>query len=503
MQSSHPLRHLRCSVVLAALAILASPLSAKQGAPPVAAPKTLDFEALAQQFKTSNGLSALPTDDTAVVLALDKAFVSLDVGVFDVRYLRAELKDTRHFEDLKGIILGLIDLHGRLLAWVGEKDPGKTGTVMTPALTTFRAWVAAWRPDLLLKAMASKSDSHELAVLAGADAAVLAAIKESAESLRSGAAAGLKLDVKPTHLALLPSRGDFTGFASYVGTLDPTFKSLFWKDTLNVRHEFHVNDLLGLPLEAPAVDGGPVGPSMSDREKTGLFEHITQYAGDKLLREWFGEQLDPGVEIGASINLVIELYGENNSRVFGSGEGKSTPGKNKFVRGGKSTGGKFAKQSADSRWRTELGKDYFVTQLRRAQGDGMKMAGADGKTAPSPNAHFMIDCKTVGDHDYVTAPFLGQNAATKEVAEDAFGDYQEFLRAYRSCFAHWLATIAKPKGEPPPPRPFAKLLRDCVNADGKSFDDRLGSSYGKPLTSPAPATEALEWEFLEWLSHQR
>jgi hypothetical protein len=500
MPSSHSLQLFGCGAIVA---VLASTLVAKQGAPPVAAPKTLDFESLAQQFKSTNALAALPQDDTAVSPALDKAFVSLDVGIFDVRYLRSELKDARHFDDLKGCILGLIDLHARLLAWVGEKDPGKSGTAPTPALTTYRGWVEKWKSDLLLKAMASKSDSHELAVLAGAEPAVLAAIKESAESLRNGSAAGFKLDLKPTRLALLPSRGDFTGFASYMGTLHPEWKTILWTAALNVRHEFHINDLIGLPLEAPAPDGGPVGPSMNDREKTGLFEHVTQYAGDKLMKEWFGERLDSGTEIGAAINLVIELYGENNSRVFGNGEGKSTPGKNKFVRGGKSTGGKFAKQSADSRWRTELGKDYFVTQLRRAQGEGMKMAGADGKTAPSPNAHFIIDCKTPGEHDYVTAPFLGPNAATKEVAEEAMGDFQEFLRAYRSCFVHWLATIAKPKGEPPPPRPFAKLLRDCVKDDGKSFDDRIAASYGAPLTSPAPATEALEWAFLDWLSHQR
>ena len=367
MVSSPSLQRLACGALLA---FVAAPFVAWQTAPPVAAPKTLDFESLAQQFKSSNGLAALPSDDTAVEPALDKAFVSIDVGIFDVRYLRSELKDSKHFEDLKGIMLGLIDLHAHLLAWVGEKDPGKTGMVTTPALTTFRAWVATWKPDLLVKAMASKSDSHELAVLAGADPAVLAAIKESAESLRSGAAAGLKLDLKPTRLALLPSRGDFTGFASYVGSLEPTWKAILWTSILNVRHEFHINDLVGLPLEAPATDGGPVGPSMNDREKTGLLEHVTQATGDKLLREWFcdkekpgpgqPERFDSGVEIGAAINLVIELYGENNSRVFGSGEGKSTPGKNKFVRGGKSTGGKFVKQSVDSRWCTELGKDYFV-----------------------------------------------------------------------------------------------------------------------------------------------
>jgi hypothetical protein len=500
MISSLALRLIAGGVVLA---IGATPLAAKQGAPPVAAPRALDFQGLAQQFKTSNGLETLPADDTAVAPALDKAFLSIDVGLFDVRYLRSELKDTRHFEDLKGIVLGLIDLHARLLAWVGEKDPGKTGMVMTPALTTFRAWVEKWKADLLLKAMASKSDSHELAVLAGADAAVLAAIKESAESLRNGSAAGFKLDLKPTRLALLPSRGDFTGFASYVGSLQPEWKTILWTAALNVRHEFHINDLIGLPLEAPAPDGGPVGPSMNDREKTGLFEHVTQYAGDKLLKEWFGALLDPGLEMGASINLVIELYGENNSRVFGSGEGKSTPGKNKFVRGGKSTGGKFAKQSADSRWRTELGKDYFVTQLRRAQSDGMKFAGGDGKTAPSPNAHFILDTKTPGEHDWVSAPFLGSAAATKEVGEDFHADYQEFLRSYRSCFVHWLATTVKPKVDPPQPRPLSRLLRTSLSGDGKSFDERVAACFGIPLSSPAPATDALEWQFLEWLSRQK
>jgi hypothetical protein len=460
-----------------------------------------DFETQAKQFKNSNALTQLADDENALDASLDTAFVSIDVGIFDVRYLRSALSDAKHFDDLKGILLGLIDLHVHLLAWVAEKDPGKPQAASTPELTTFRAWVAGWKPDLLKKITASKTEGHDLAALAGADAGVLAAIKASAASLRSGAAAGLQLDVKPTRLALLPSRGDFTGFAAYVGSLQEEWKTILWTSALPVRNEFHINDLLGLPLESPASDGGPVGVSMNDREPTGLFEHVTQYAADRLLKDWFGSALEVGVETGAAIDLVIELYGENNARVFGSGEGRSTPGRNKFVRGGASHGGKFAKMNADPKWRVDKGKDYFLVSLRRAQQDGASLAAAAKESAPSPNAHFALDCKEMpGEHDFVTAPFLGAFAANVEVPEAFLPDFQECLRAYRAASVHWLLIAAKPKSDTAPPRPFARLLRSCVTDAAKPFDERLTAIYGMPLATDAPAKDALEWNFLEWLA---
>jgi len=470
-------------------------------APPRAA---RDFEAQAKQFKNSNSLTQLADDEAALDASLDAAFVAIDVGIFDVRYLRSALADAKHFDDLKGIVLGLIDLHVHLLAWVAEKDPGKPMQASTPELTTFHGWVAGWKPDLLKKITASKAEGHDLAVLAGADANVLAAIKASAASLRNGSAAGFKLDVKPTRLALLPSRGDFTGFAAYVGSLQPEWKTMLWTSALPVRNEFHINDLLGLPLESPASDGGPVGISMNDREPTGLFEHVTQYAADRLTKDWFGSALEVGVQTGAAIDLVIELYGENNARVFGSGEGRSTPGRNKFVRGGKSTGGKFAKQNADPKWRLDKGKDYFISALRRAQQEGQTLAAAAKENAPGPTTHFSLDCKEMpGEHDFVTAPFLGTFSANAEVPEAFLPDYQECLRAYRAGFVRWLLIAAKPKADGAPPRPFARLLRSCVTDAAKPFDERVLAIYGVPMTSDKPTTEALEWTYLEWLAKQR
>jgi len=467
-------------------------------------PAARDFESQAKQFKNSNSLTQLADDETALDGSLDTAFVSIDVGIFDVRYLRSALADPKHFDDLKGILLGLIDLHVHLLAWVAEKDPGKPAQASTPELTAFRTWVAAWKPELLKKISGSKAEGHDLAALAGADASVVAAIKASAASLRSGSAAGLKLDVKPTRLALLPSRGDFTGFAAYVGSLQPEWKTILWTSALPVRNEFHINDLLGLPLESPASDGGPVGVSMNDREPTGLFEHVTQYAADRLLKDWFGSALEAGTQTGAAIDLVIELYGENNARVFGSGEGRSTPGRNKFVRGGASHGGKFAKQNADPKWRLEKGKDYFVTALRRSQQDGATLAAAAKESAPGPNTHFALDCKEMpGEHDFVTAPFLATFAANAEVPEAFLPDFQECLRAYRACFVHWLLIAAKPKADSAPPRPFARLLRSCVTDAAKPFDERVTAIYGMPLATDKPASESLEWAFLEWLAKQR
>jgi hypothetical protein len=81
-------------------------------------PAAKDFEAQAKQFKNSNSLTQLADDEAALDASLDAAFVAIDVGIFDVRYLRSALSDAKHFDDLKGIVLGLIDLHVHLLAWV-------------------------------------------------------------------------------------------------------------------------------------------------------------------------------------------------------------------------------------------------------------------------------------------------------------------------------------------------------------------------------------------------
>src|SRR5262245_20722435 len=133
-----PTRTLLAAVVALSLAF----------APRPAAP---DFESQAKQFKNSNALTQVADDEEALATSLDTAFVSIDVGIFDVRYLRSALADAKHFDDLKGIVLGLIDLHVHLLAWVAEKDPGKPAQASTPELTTYRAWVAGWKPDLLKK----------------------------------------------------------------------------------------------------------------------------------------------------------------------------------------------------------------------------------------------------------------------------------------------------------------------------------------------------------------
>src|SRR6185295_13470710 len=76
-----------------------------------------DFDEQAKHFRESNNLAKVAADESALEPALDEAFVSIDIGVFDVRYLRSALADPKHFEDLKGIVLGLIDLHVHLLAW--------------------------------------------------------------------------------------------------------------------------------------------------------------------------------------------------------------------------------------------------------------------------------------------------------------------------------------------------------------------------------------------------
>jgi hypothetical protein len=480
---------------------LASVLAGTLAAASRAQQQESNYTELATRYRSSHGLDGLPTDETAVQGALDKGFASLGVGLFDVHYPWSALSDPKRVDEFKQLVLGLVDLQVHWVAWLADKDPPPNGPQPTPDFDVVRKWVNSWKPEAIRKAIGAEGSPKDFAKLAGATKPVLDAIQSSSDSIRTGSVVGLELKGKPVELVLAAGRAEFVGFTAFVGSLQDEWKKMLWTGILPQRNEFHLNELVCLALENAAANGGDVGTTMNDREKTGLLEHVTQYAADRLVKHYCGSALDAGIATGAAIDLVIELYGENNARVFGAGEGRSTPARFKFVRGGRSEGGKLAKISADCRWRQEKGKDYFTKPLRLSQPEGEKLAITDKSEAPGPTAHFELDCKEEpGEHDYVTAPFLLNNAATKDVSQPFFADYQEFLRAYRSAFVRFLMTDAKPK-DADVKRPWAKLLKSCVADPKKPFEERAAAIFGTPLTAGDPSSKALEWQFLEWLGH--
>jgi len=468
---------------------------------PQAAP---DYTATAAAYVSSHGLSDLPKDETAVEPALGKAYADLDIGLFHVHYPWAALADAKRGDELKQILLGLVDLQQRWIQWLDEREPATKSAAppVPPEIATVRRWIAGWKMESIRKATASSDASRSLLTAAGGDAAVVSALKGLAAGMRDGSMARLSVAATPTHLVLAAKRSEFQGLVAYVGWLNEEWKKMAWTAALNARTEFHVNEYVFLALETPAPDGGDPGLAMN-REPTGLVQHVTQYASDRLIKSWCGGGIDPQVHTGLAVNLVIELYGENNSRVFGSGEGNKTPARNKFVRGGQSHGGKLAKINADGQWRVDKGKDYFADALRVSQTEGAKQATKEKIGSQNPVANFSLDCKdNPGDHELAVAPFLGAAAAAKEIPENFFGDYQEFLRAYRAGFVRWLSTKAEPKAGSEP-RPFSRLLRACIAEPSKPFDEKAAEIYGVPVTAADATTPSLEWQFLAFIPKQK
>lgn len=469
------------------------------GGLPVAAARAAqaDYSAQATAWRALHGLEALPADASALPAAIEKVDARLDVGVFELRYPWGLLQDTRRIEELRDLVLGLIDLQGTWCGWLAESG----GNATPPAAVTLRNWVKGWRGEALKKALAARKPDESLLDVLKAGAAQRGAVEQLAAGMRGGAALGLELAGGATQLVLAPDRDAFVGFVAFIGTLQPDWKPLAWSQNLAQRSAFYMNDLLVLALVHPAPDGNPAGIPMDQREATGLQQHVLQYAADRLVKHTFGAALDPGLHQGLAVDLVIEVVGENNARLYGSGEGKTTPARERFVVGGRD-GGKLAALNADSKWRIEKGRDWFVKQLKKAQESGGDLATSVGEAAPSPLAHFEIDAKDrTGLHDFASAPLLGAHAAEKGVPENFFADYQEFLRAYRACFVHWLLTAAKPAGGGK--AGAAKLLRARLAQPEAPLDELAQEVFGVPLTDADPGSKALEWQFLGWLARAR
>lgn len=458
-----------------------------------------DYHDAAQKFVQANGLTGLPEGEAAIGEALSRGFATLPLGLFEVSAPWSALVDGHRIDELRDVLLGLLDLELRARAWLDVER----GDAPPPAsAATLRAWIKGWKGDALKKTIAARPTEQSLADFCGADAGEGAAISEFADACRSGAFFGAKLDGSHTQLVLAPTRESFVGLVAFLGEAKADWKPLAWTASLPMQVEFHANQFLVVALVAPAFDGNPAGLPLDGREKTGLFQHVTQYAADRMLRQLFGGKLDPGLHAGLAVDLVIDLYGENNARLFGNKEGNLIPARERFVPGGRSQGGKLSARSADSRWRSEKGRDWFAKQLKAGQTEGGKIALKLGETAPSPLAHFVLDCSTnPGAHDIANAPLLGEFATKQAMPENFAGDYQEFLRAYRSLFVHWLATEAKPASGAK--RGAARLLRARLEQPDRPLDEIATEIFGVALTAPDPAGKALEWQFLAWLSTVR
>ena len=159
------------------------------------------------------------------------------------------------------------------------------------------------------------------------------------------------------------------------------------------------------------------------------------------------------------------------------------------------------KNSAETRWRAERGKDHWIRMLRSAQKDGEAL-DRGGKNRP---AQFSVRNDDGGKQQLVKAPFLGSAAAQTVVPPTEFkGDFAEFLRAYKSAFIYWLQNKSG-GGEKAARESFARLLARLGDPNlATNFEAVFTEFYSdKPLSSPACDKDTLEGQFLAWLQRQK
>jgi len=456
------------------------------------APQGIPYETLAQAVAAEAGLEG--ADPAATDVEQLDCFVGLRVGLFDLR-LPSWVVDEASIEQLRDVALALVDLQTAFLDWL--EPLGHDQKAVRADAKGLRSWIKSWRGRTALRKL--EEGGADLLAPLGASESIVAAARRFGDSMLAGTSFGLeRSETLPEPLILVPQREDFVALVCFCGWLAPDWRAAYWHDGIASWTSASIGrfELLALEYGAPGGDF-KAGIDMNADSETGMLQQVVQLAGNALVDSYFGARVPAGLARALSINLVIDLYGECNTRVDGDLSDRRTEEQEGFIGGGASEGGLLPAVAADSRWREDQGADRFLAVLRAAQ------KGAAGRVEPGEcNRAFELMDGTQKVRMAVLAPFLGTAAkSTKRALPDSLaGDYAEFLRAYSTCFAWWLR--AKSRGQAgASASAFAELLqRLAQGAEADGLESLSAEVLGKPLSAAEPTPDDLEGEFLKWLS---
>ncbi|MEM7515876.1 MAG: hypothetical protein AAF368_02990, partial [Planctomycetota bacterium] len=218
-----------------------------------------------------------------------------------------------------------------------------------------------------------------------------------------------------------------------------------------------------------------------------------------LLENYYQGRMPGALISGLSLCLVIEQFGEVDTRVDGDLRSNETQARSVFIPGGQSEGGRLPKNSAEVSWRSEQGRGYFVRQLRQSQ----EMGAKQNKKEKNRFASFQIKSRDQSVRHSVVAPFFGESAVDRPAPPaEVAGDFQELLRSYKTGFLHWLRTQAL--GKKKSPLAFGELLEAMGEEDSlERFAKIFEELYDMPLSDGTASEDSLEGRFLKWLSKQK
>lgn len=441
------------------------------------------FSELADAFLADVGV-----EEAALDTVLEEGYVVARLGLFDVWYPRHVLRDKKKGKAFKAVAGAVLDVQEKWVEWVADEE------VLAEAkkdLRVLRKWIKSWNTGKLTARKSHEAGPPFVVTALQAGGSIPEASRRFSETMTTRACLGWDEKRKEcVRFILSPTRKDFVGLGSFIGSLNEENRRILWHDGLALWSNFSRKDLHVLSLEQavnyPGQGDITQGQDMSAREKHGLEQHVVQHVTDLLLKEYFGETLHGDLTAGLAINMVIELFKENNVRAGGGTKGRKTASFSKFVPGGASSGGVLPGKSAESRWRKNKGKDHFHEVLRQAWKAGKK----DGYALKSDNGV---------EGAFIVKPpfFVGSSTATPVVAE-CLDDCLEFLRAYRSAFAFWMQTRALSPVTEGGPNDLLKRLLRALDAEG-SFEKQVQKIYGVPFSVDGEEGEGLEQQFLAWL----
>jgi hypothetical protein len=425
---------------------------------------------------------------------LEENCLHLSAGLYDL-YVPAETAvDSESLEDYQRVVLSLLDSQEAWLEWLEADAPdSRAFKQAVKDQKALRKWVGGWKLRYVVRGM--EEGERDMLDVLSAKTSVREAAARLATYFESGQALGLDRPAGQREpIVLVEDRVRMVQLCSLGGWLYPQHQGVFWQASIKTWTHFYIDDIKFLATRF-AIPRSPsdyaTGMRMDTRTATGLEQQIVQLATNSMLANYFGDSIPPTLAGGLAVNLVIDVYGECNTRADGDLRARRTSAREVFVPGGNPNGGILPPNLADSRWRAEQGSDNFVAALKRAM--------PNGKRGPFL---FTLQDERGRRGMEVHAPFLGSGASASPLGDDYYGDQLEFLRSYRCCFLSWLKESGAGKSSRSADA-FASLLRSLAAGSSETLEETLAQVYGAPLSAGMPTDDDLEGRFLLWLRKKR
>ncbi len=456
-------------------------------------PRVEDHEALAKKFLETYSLQEATPESLPLQTLLEGRFLYAKVGLIDLRMPAHSMADKRLAGEFLEMVKSTLEAQASWLDWMGDSAVG--GEELLADIAVVLKGFKKFKVKPLVASV--DTDERDFFKIVGANEEVLGALERLQHSMASGAPLKLEREEENAQIVLFPDRKQFVEFIAYVGWSDPTKTPHYWVDGTDVWTECFVDDTRAACLEFPSVERGDytIGKRMNERNPKEMAQQITQLAGMSLFENYYDGRLPAALVGGLANNLVIEVFGEVDTRLDGASKGNKTEARSVFIPGGASEGGRLPQENADNRWRTDNGKDHFLRALKKAQ----KAGKSANKSTKHKYKSFLLLSQSGAERYPVTAPIFGSPSAGRAAPPDAFfDDYVEFLRAYKSGFLFWLRTQVEGKSKSK--ARFGEFLASLAHGDEVEFEQAVLDFYGVPLSSKEVGKDDLEGRFLKFIS---